>query len=150
MRSSSDANRLPLCIWFLSDPEAFGVTAQFRRDHRWRLRLLSATLGWGNLRDARRQCSSGLRPHAIRCLPASDHHAELTGQKQLTLRSAVLPSQRNTRDGQALDLLLRYLGSDYTCDSNETTRRGYKRTTFEREGSAVLVVALRSSLGLTA
>jgi deazaflavin-dependent oxidoreductase (nitroreductase family) len=36
---------------FLSDEEAFDVTVQFRREHPWRLRLLSTILGWGDLRD---------------------------------------------------------------------------------------------------
>lgn len=36
---------------FLSDDEAFEVAVQFRREHPWRLRLLSSILGWGDLRD---------------------------------------------------------------------------------------------------
>ena len=36
---------------FLVDDEGFAVAAQFRRDHPWRLRLLSAILGWGDLRN---------------------------------------------------------------------------------------------------
>ncbi len=36
---------------FLSDDEAFDVAVQFRRDHPWRLRLLSTILGWGDLGD---------------------------------------------------------------------------------------------------
>ena len=36
---------------FLSDEEAFDVAVQFRREHPRRLRLLSAILGWGDLRD---------------------------------------------------------------------------------------------------
>ena len=36
---------------FLSDDEAFDVAVQFRRGHQGRLRLLSAILGWGDLRD---------------------------------------------------------------------------------------------------
>jgi deazaflavin-dependent oxidoreductase (nitroreductase family) len=36
---------------FLSDDEAFDVAIQFRREHPWRLRLLSTILGWGDLRD---------------------------------------------------------------------------------------------------
>ena len=36
---------------FLSDDEAFDVAVQFRREHPRRLRLLSAILGWGDLRD---------------------------------------------------------------------------------------------------
>jgi deazaflavin-dependent oxidoreductase (nitroreductase family) len=35
---------------FLTDDEAFAVALKFRRDHPWRLRLLSAILGWGDLR----------------------------------------------------------------------------------------------------
>ncbi len=34
----------------LSDDEAFDVAVQFRREHPWRLRLLAAILGWGDLR----------------------------------------------------------------------------------------------------
>jgi deazaflavin-dependent oxidoreductase (nitroreductase family) len=36
---------------FLSDDEAFDVAVQFRREHPWRLRLISTILGWGDLRD---------------------------------------------------------------------------------------------------
>jgi hypothetical protein len=36
---------------FLSEAEGFEVGVSFRRDHPWRLRLLSAILGWGDLRD---------------------------------------------------------------------------------------------------
>ena len=36
---------------FLPENEAFDVAAQFRREHPARLRLLSAILGWGDLRD---------------------------------------------------------------------------------------------------
>ena len=35
---------------FLSDEEAFAVAVTFRREHPWRLRLLSSVLGWGDLR----------------------------------------------------------------------------------------------------
>jgi hypothetical protein len=35
---------------FLSEDEAFDVAVQFRREHPVRLRLLSAILGWGDLR----------------------------------------------------------------------------------------------------
>ena len=37
--------------WFLSDDEVFDVAVQFRREHRRRLGLISAILGWGDLRD---------------------------------------------------------------------------------------------------
>jgi deazaflavin-dependent oxidoreductase (nitroreductase family) len=36
---------------FLSEDESFEVVVQFRREHPWRLRLISALLGWGDLRD---------------------------------------------------------------------------------------------------
>jgi deazaflavin-dependent oxidoreductase (nitroreductase family) len=36
---------------FLTEDEAFEVGAQFRREHPYRLRLLSAILGWGDLRN---------------------------------------------------------------------------------------------------
>ena len=36
---------------FLSDDDAFDVTVQFRRAHPGRLRVISAILGWGDLRD---------------------------------------------------------------------------------------------------
>jgi deazaflavin-dependent oxidoreductase (nitroreductase family) len=36
---------------FLSEDESFEVAAHFRREHPWRLRLISTILGWGNLRD---------------------------------------------------------------------------------------------------
>jgi deazaflavin-dependent oxidoreductase (nitroreductase family) len=36
---------------FLAEDEGFAVAAQFRRAHPWRLRLLSAILGWGDLRN---------------------------------------------------------------------------------------------------
>jgi hypothetical protein len=36
---------------FLSDDEAFAVAVRFRRQHPYRLRLLSSILGWGDLRD---------------------------------------------------------------------------------------------------
>jgi deazaflavin-dependent oxidoreductase (nitroreductase family) len=36
---------------FLADDDAFDVAVQFRREHPWRLRLFSAILGWGDLRD---------------------------------------------------------------------------------------------------
>jgi deazaflavin-dependent oxidoreductase (nitroreductase family) len=36
---------------FLTDDEAFAVTRRFGTDHPHRLRLLSAILGWGDLRD---------------------------------------------------------------------------------------------------
>ena len=36
---------------FLSDEEAFDVAVQFRREHPRRMRLISAILGWGDLRD---------------------------------------------------------------------------------------------------
>jgi len=36
---------------FLSEDESFEVVVQFRREHPWRLRLISALLGWGVLRD---------------------------------------------------------------------------------------------------
>jgi deazaflavin-dependent oxidoreductase (nitroreductase family) len=36
---------------FLSENESFEVAVQFRREHPWRLRLLSTLLGWGDLRD---------------------------------------------------------------------------------------------------
>jgi hypothetical protein len=36
---------------FLSDAEAFGVAVRFRREHPYRLRLLAAVLGWGDLND---------------------------------------------------------------------------------------------------
>ena len=36
---------------FLPEHEAFDVAVQFRREHPRRLRLLSAILGWGDLRD---------------------------------------------------------------------------------------------------
>lgn len=36
---------------FLSEDESFEVAVQFRREHPWRLRLISAILGWGDLRD---------------------------------------------------------------------------------------------------
>jgi deazaflavin-dependent oxidoreductase (nitroreductase family) len=36
---------------FLSNAEALEVTTDFRRDHPWRLRLISEILGWGDLRD---------------------------------------------------------------------------------------------------
>jgi hypothetical protein len=35
----------------LSDDEAFDVAVQVRREHPWRLRLLTTILGWGDLRD---------------------------------------------------------------------------------------------------
>lgn len=36
---------------FLTEAESFDVGVMFRRAHPWRLRLLSAILGWGDLRD---------------------------------------------------------------------------------------------------
>jgi hypothetical protein len=36
---------------FLSEDESFEVVVQFRREHQWRLRLISTLLGWGDLRD---------------------------------------------------------------------------------------------------
>ena len=36
---------------FLSDDEAFDAAVAFRRRHPYRLRLVSAILGWGDLRD---------------------------------------------------------------------------------------------------
>lgn len=36
---------------FLDDDEAFAVAVRFRRDHPYRIRLLAAILGWGDLRD---------------------------------------------------------------------------------------------------
>jgi deazaflavin-dependent oxidoreductase (nitroreductase family) len=36
---------------FLSEDESFEVAVQFRREHPWRLRLISTILGWGNLCD---------------------------------------------------------------------------------------------------
>jgi deazaflavin-dependent oxidoreductase (nitroreductase family) len=36
---------------FLSDDESVAVTVEFRRRHPWRLRLLAAILGWGDLRS---------------------------------------------------------------------------------------------------
>ncbi|MGZ4666527.1 MAG: hypothetical protein ACXV5Q_16210 [Frankiaceae bacterium] len=36
---------------FLTEHESFIVAEAFRRAHPWRLRLLSAILGWGDLRD---------------------------------------------------------------------------------------------------
>jgi deazaflavin-dependent oxidoreductase (nitroreductase family) len=36
---------------FLSEDESFEVAVQFRREHPWRLRLISTILGWGDLRD---------------------------------------------------------------------------------------------------
>jgi deazaflavin-dependent oxidoreductase (nitroreductase family) len=36
---------------FLAEDESFEVAVQFRREHPWRLRLLSTILGWGDLRD---------------------------------------------------------------------------------------------------
>jgi hypothetical protein len=36
---------------FLSEDEAFAVAASFRRRHPWRLRLITAILGWGDLRS---------------------------------------------------------------------------------------------------
>ena len=36
---------------FLSDGEAAAVSRDFRRQHAWRLRLISRILGWGDLRD---------------------------------------------------------------------------------------------------
>ena len=36
---------------FLSEDESFEVAVQFRREHPWRLRLLSTILGWGDIRD---------------------------------------------------------------------------------------------------
>ena len=36
---------------FLTEDESFEVVIQFRRKHPWRLRLISALLGWGDLRD---------------------------------------------------------------------------------------------------
>ena len=36
---------------FLSDDESFEVTAHFRREHPWRLRLISIILAWADLRD---------------------------------------------------------------------------------------------------
>ena len=35
---------------FLTDDEALSVMREFRRRHPWRLRLISAILGWGDLR----------------------------------------------------------------------------------------------------
>jgi deazaflavin-dependent oxidoreductase (nitroreductase family) len=35
---------------FLAEDESFEVAVQFRREHPWRLRLISTILGWGNLR----------------------------------------------------------------------------------------------------
>jgi deazaflavin-dependent oxidoreductase (nitroreductase family) len=35
---------------FLSEDESFEVAAHFRREHPWRLRLVSTILGWGDLR----------------------------------------------------------------------------------------------------
>jgi deazaflavin-dependent oxidoreductase (nitroreductase family) len=36
---------------FLTEDESFEVAARFRREHPWRLRLISTILGWGDLRD---------------------------------------------------------------------------------------------------
>ena len=36
---------------FLSEDESFEVVVQFRREHPWRMRLISILLGWGDLRD---------------------------------------------------------------------------------------------------
>ena len=36
---------------FLTEDEAFAVAVEFRRQHPWRLRLISSVLGWGNLRS---------------------------------------------------------------------------------------------------
>jgi len=36
---------------FLSEDESFEVVVQFRREHPWRMRLISTILGWGDLRD---------------------------------------------------------------------------------------------------
>ena len=36
---------------FLSEDESFEVVVQFRREHPWRMRLISTLLGWGDLRD---------------------------------------------------------------------------------------------------
>jgi hypothetical protein len=57
---------------FLAEDESFEVAVQFRREHPWRLRLLSTILGWGDLRDdttAREFTSThpfvALRPAAV-------------------------------------------------------------------------------------
>jgi hypothetical protein len=34
---------------FLTDDEAFDVVAAFQQSHPWRVRMLSAVLGWGDL-----------------------------------------------------------------------------------------------------
>ena len=36
---------------FLSEDEAFQVGLQFRREHPYRMRLISRILGWGDMRD---------------------------------------------------------------------------------------------------
>ena len=36
---------------FLSEDESSEVVVQFRREHPWRMRLISTILGWGDLRD---------------------------------------------------------------------------------------------------
>jgi len=36
---------------FLSEDESFEAVVQFRREHPWRMRLISTLLGWGDLRD---------------------------------------------------------------------------------------------------
>ena len=38
-------------VRFLTDPEAVAVATRFRREHPYRLRLMSRIMGWGDLRD---------------------------------------------------------------------------------------------------
>jgi hypothetical protein len=49
--------------------EAFGVAAQFHREHPRRLRLLSTILGWGDLRD-----DAAVRPAAVPLLRVERDH----------------------------------------------------------------------------
>lgn len=61
---------------FLSEDESFEVIAHFRREHPWRLRLISAILGWGDLRadDTAREFT---RTHPFVALrPAPSHRPE--------------------------------------------------------------------------
>jgi deazaflavin-dependent oxidoreductase (nitroreductase family) len=57
---------------FLADHEAFDVACEFRRRHRWRLRVLARILGWGDLssdtnvtRFAESHPFVGLRPRQM-------------------------------------------------------------------------------------
>jgi deazaflavin-dependent oxidoreductase (nitroreductase family) len=73
---------------FLAEDEGFAVAAQFRRDHPRRLRLLSAILGWGDLRNDQ-IAREFVRTHpfvALRPMPLSHSGAEevsdAVGQRQ--------------------------------------------------------------------